>query len=78
MTTAPVPHDPGQKPVLLPAWLVEEIEERSGAAAAIISEAAEQWLAMAKLREVIADDRAHGDIPDEVRQWGERVWRETA
>ncbi|MHC3475462.1 hypothetical protein ACYF6T_43310 [Streptomyces sp. 7R007] len=61
----------------LPQSLIKEIEARTGMTgfSAVVSEALEQWLAMAKLREVVdADERDFGPVGDDALRQAESEW----
>jgi Arc/MetJ-type ribon-helix-helix transcriptional regulator len=73
----PAPERAVKRSVSLAASLVEEVERRIGKKgfSAVIAEALEQWLAMAKLRELIAADRKEfGPIPEEAMRRAEAQW----
>ncbi|GAA4914390.1 hypothetical protein ACFPM3_22820 [Streptomyces coeruleoprunus] len=75
--TPHVPERAGKRSVSLPQSLIKEIEERTGKTgfSAVVSEALEHWLAMAKLREVIDEDRrTFGPVSDEARLQAEKEW----
>lgn len=74
--TPGVPERAGKRSVSLPQSLIKEVEERTGKSgfSSVVSEALEQWLAMAKLREVVEADRKHAPISDEARAWAEDAW----
>ncbi|GAA2804678.1 hypothetical protein GCM10010441_31830 [Kitasatospora paracochleata] len=76
----PNPERATKRSVSLPGSLVEEIEERTGKTgfSSVVSEALEQWLAMAKLREVIEADRRHGPVSEDARRWAEDQWSASA
>jgi hypothetical protein len=72
-----MPERAGKRSVSLPQSLIKEIETRTGKSgfSAVVSEALEQWLAMAKLREVVeADERAYGPVGSEARRQAESEW----
>jgi hypothetical protein len=73
----PGPERATKRSVSLASSLVEEVERRIGKKgfSAVVAEALEQWLAMAKLREVIAMDRAEfGPVPEDVMRRVEAEW----
>ncbi|WP_328768544.1 hypothetical protein [Streptomyces sp. NBC_00286] len=73
----PIPERAGKRSVSLPQSLIKEVEDRTGKTgfSAVVSEALEQWLAMAKLREVIeADEREFGPVGDEALRPAEAEW----
>ncbi len=69
-----------RRSVSLRADLAAEVDERAdkNGFSAVVAEALEHWLAMAKLREVVEADRELGDITDEERQWAEDAWHASA
>ncbi|MFF2038978.1 hypothetical protein ACFVVX_01010 [Kitasatospora sp. NPDC058170] len=69
-----------RRSVSLPADLAAEVDERTdrNGFSAIVAEALEHWIAMAKLREVVADNEAHGHITDADRRWAEEAWDASA
>jgi hypothetical protein len=80
------PHSPigdraTKRSISLASSLVEEVEERIGESgfSAVVAEALEQWLAMAKLREVIAADRKEfGPVSQEALRRAEDEWSANA
>ncbi|MCX4970007.1 hypothetical protein ACIGJO_35020 [Streptomyces sp. NPDC079020] len=73
----PVPERAGKRSVSLAQSLINEVEERTGknAFSSVVAEALEQWLASAKLREVVAADRKEfGPVSDEARRQAEQEW----
>lgn len=74
---SPTPERAGKRSVSLPQSLIKEVEVRTGKSgfSAVVSEALEQWLAMAKLREVVeADEREFGPVSDEAMRRAESEW----
>jgi hypothetical protein len=80
MSTAHAHERAGKRSVSLPQSLIKDVEERAGKTgfSAVVSEALEHWLAMAKLREVVEEDRRHGPISNEARAWAEDAWSASA
>ncbi|MBA2948363.1 hypothetical protein [Streptomyces himalayensis] len=78
--TPHVPERAGKRSVSLPQSLIKEVEERTGKTgfSSVVSEALEQWLARAKLREVVEADRKHAPVSDEARAWAEDAWSASA
>ncbi|WP_175411999.1 hypothetical protein [Streptomyces sp. TRM64462] len=75
--TPQVPERAEKRSVSLPKSLIKEVEDRTGKTgfSSIVSEALEQWLAMAKLREVVAEDRrVFGPVSEEARRQAEQEW----
>lgn len=73
----PVPERAAKRSISLPASLVEEVERRIGnwGFSAVVAEALEQWLATAKLRELVESDRTEfGPIPEEEMRRAEEEW----
>ena len=73
----PAPERATKRSISLAASLVEEVERRIGKQgfSAVVAEALEQWLAMAKLRELVAADRKEfGPIPEESMRKAEAEW----
>lgn len=74
---SPIPERAGKRSVSLPQSLIKEVEARTGKTgfSSVVSEALEQWLAMAKIREVVeADEREFGPIGDEALRRAETEW----
>ncbi|MEU9158334.1 hypothetical protein AB0D59_49385 [Streptomyces sp. NPDC048417] len=74
---SPTPERAGKRSVSLPQSLIKEIEARTGRTgfSAVVSEALEQWLAMAKLREVIeADEQEFGPVGADALRRAEDEW----
>ncbi|WP_432158717.1 hypothetical protein [Streptomyces sp. bgisy153] len=74
---SPTPERAGKRSVSLPQSLIKEIEARTGKIgfSAVVSEALEQWLAMAKLREVAdADERQYGPVGADALRRAESEW----
>ncbi|CAL9290722.1 hypothetical protein [Streptomyces sp. R02] len=74
---SPTPERAGKRSVSLPQSLIKEVEVRTGRSgfSAVVSEALEQWLAMAKLREAVeADEREFGPVSDEAMRRAESEW----
>ncbi|WP_267132638.1 hypothetical protein [Streptomyces smaragdinus] len=44
----------------------------------MVSEALERWLALAKLREIVEEDRLDDPTSDADRQWAEDAWSASA
>lgn len=75
--TPHVPERAAKRSVSLANSLVKEVEERIGKRgfSAVVAEALEHWLAMDKLREVVAADRRDfGPVSDEARRQAEQEW----
>ena len=74
---SPIPERATKRSISLAASLVDEVEERTGKTgfSAVIAEALEQWLAMAKLREVVVADRLEfGAVSDDALRRAEDEW----
>ncbi|MET9519013.1 hypothetical protein [Streptomyces sp. NPDC002994] len=75
--TSRAPERAAKRSVSLANSLVKEVEGRIGkrAFSSVVSEALEHWLAMDKLREVVAADRREfGQVSDEARRQAEQEW----
>ena len=78
---SPIPERATKRSISLASSLVDEVEERTGKTgfSAVIAEALEQWLAMAKLREVVAADRLEfGAVSDDALRRAEEEWSASA
>ncbi|MFG2561240.1 hypothetical protein [Streptomyces sp. NPDC048496] len=71
------PERAGKRSVSLAQSLIKEVEERTGknGFSSVVAEALEEWLAAAKLREVVAADRkAFGSVSAKARRQAEQEW----
>ena len=78
---SPIPERATKRSISLASSLVDEVEERTGKTgfSAVIAEALEQWLAMAKLREVVTADRSEfGAVSDDALRRAEEEWSASA